>query len=276
MPKRLTDGKLRVNKVGQGNHNEILEHDTPVLVYDMGAPLRSAQSEVRKLIDARMEEYKKSTPILIISHWDYDHVLQLKCMTDEELACFSHVYCPAQIKSETAREIMDRIQKVHSKSKVHVLAKWKRTPQADYPSMVKEREKNGFSLYVGQDDETINYCGLVLFVNGTLGSALLTGDCILAQASDVLKSEVELKKTPRPMHGHKLVVPHHGGDYPNKKYRKYDIPKNCIAEVAIYSVGKNSYGHPAPGVVKFLDTKFWESLKTNELKGKKSYIEIPI
>lgn len=74
------------------------------------------------------------------------------------------------------------------------------------------------------------------------------------------------------------MVPHHGGNYLNKKYRRYDIPSvenraERFAEEVIYSVGKNSYGHPAPGVVEFLRTKFRESSQTNELSDAESFIE---
>lgn len=263
MPLAITDGTLRVNDVGQGNHNEILNQGKVTLVYDMGAPLQSSLSYVRQLIDGRIEKYKKDKPVLIISHWDYDHILQLKHLTDQELACFSHVYCSQKIKSVTAKLIMKRINEKLPKHTVHVLANRIRKGQ-DYPLMRKEMEENGFSLYVGEENRNINYCGLVLFVHGAVGNALLTGDCALVQASDVLNNEAD--KLTALNNKHKLVVPHHGGDYTYKKdlYRIYDVPNNVDCDVAIYSVGRgNVYGHPEKDVVDLLDIKFSRDRRTD-------------
>lgn len=229
----------------------------------MGAPLHSHQSYVQQLIDDRIEEYKKSNPILIILHWDFDHIVQLKYLTDQELACFSHVYCPQKTKSVTAQLIMKRIKQALPKSAVHILPNGKRTG-VDYPLMARIIDRNGFSLYVGEEHGNINYCGLALFVHGVIGNALLTGDCILAQASDVLNNEANRLTINN--HNHKLVVPHHGGDYTYKKslYRRYDIPKGINGDVAIYSVGDaNLYGHPAPDVKKLLKTKFQRNERTD-------------
>lgn len=255
LPNQITTGKIRINDVGQANHNEIINDGDVVVVYDMGAPLHSSKHEVLSLIAKRVDEYNKSRPILIISHWDYDHILQLKYLSDNELSYFSEVYCPQKTKSATSQAILNRIRALVPNNKIHIMASNPRTGWG-YSAMRLVLKMNGFCLYMGEENSNINYCGLLLFVHGTSANAMLTGDCILAQASDVLSYE---SSTVTGNNIHKLVVPHHGGDYSYKTsiYRNYQIPHNIIGGTAIYSFGNdNSYGHPSKDVVALLNGCF--------------------
>lgn len=221
LPHPITNGEIRINDVGQANHNEIINRGDVVVVFDMGAPLHSTKAAVLALIAKRVDEYEKSRPILIILHWDYDHILQLKYLSDKELSYFSEVYCPPKTKSATSQTILNRIRTLVPNNKIHIMASNPRTGGA-YSAMRLMLKMNGFCLYMGEENRNINYCGLLLFVHGTYANAMLTGDCILAQASDVLSYE-SLSVTGNNMH--KLVVPHHGGDYFYKTsiYRNYRI-----------------------------------------------------
>ena len=261
MPHPITNGKIRVNDVGQANHNEIINGEDVVVVYDMGAPLHSTKGEVQALIASRVNEYDKSHPILIISHWDYDHILQLKCLSAKELSYFSEVYCPQKTKSATSQAILNRIRAAVPKNKIHIMDSIPRKGK-NYSAMRSVFKKNGFCLYMGEENRNINYCGLLLFVHGNSANAMFTGDCILAQASDVLLQESSSVTNDNM---HKLVVPHHGGDYFYKAsiYRNYQIPRNLTGDTAIYSYGNNNrYGHPAQTIVVLLDQCFQNKKKT--------------
>lgn len=264
MPGQITDGLLRVNDVEQGNHNEIINEGNVVLVYDMGASLHSTKSFVRQLIADRIEVYQHSKPILVISHWDYDHIIQLKHLTSEELKCFSHVICPTKTKSVMSKQILRKIYQTLPQTSIHVMANRARLGK-DYPLMRKTFDINGFALYIGEEHRNINYSGLVLFVHGKRGNALLTGDCALIQASDVLDEESQhLNHTNR---SHKLVVPHHGGSYTNKRniYLNYSIPDEAHGDVAIISVGENNrYGHPDDSVLQQMEFTFDRIRRTDE------------
>lgn len=255
LPDPITNGKIRINDVGQANHNEVIDGEYVVVVYDMGAPLHLTKNEVRTLIDNRIDEYAQSQPILIISHWDYDHILQLKYLSANELSYFSEVYCPQKTKSATSQAILNKIRSAVPDNKIHIMVSNPRTGK-NYPLMKMLVRNKSFSLYMGEDSRNINYCGLLLFVHGTSANAMLTGDCILAQASDVLSNE---SSAITGNNIHKLVVPHHGGDYSYKTsiYRSYRIPPNIIGDTAIYSFGNNnSYGHPSAAVEGLLNKCF--------------------
>lgn len=122
LPHPITNGKIRINDVGQANHNEVINEGDVVVVYDMGAPLYSTKADVLSLIANRINEYDKSNPILIISHWDYDHILQLKYLSDKELSCFSEVYCPQKTKSVTSQAILKKIRASVPNNKIHIMA----------------------------------------------------------------------------------------------------------------------------------------------------------
>lgn len=76
--------KLRVYDVGQGNHNEILIGDAVCIVFDAGCTYPSSKSLLNSLISKRIVEYQKAHPLLVISHWDCDHISQLKIMAENQ------------------------------------------------------------------------------------------------------------------------------------------------------------------------------------------------
>lgn len=232
--------KVKVQNVGQANWNELLYDDKIVILFDAGAELRAKKKEVQDFISSKEQVLKSSKPILIISHWDLDHVHCLK-MLDEHLVSkyFSILICPNRIKSLTYSNIILTFKNALGGDKVFAM-----TPPRKGTELPKRLKLSNsiFSLYIGEASRNINYCGLILYVKGERMSCNLTGDCRLSQAKEIYDYE-----KPKSNH-HFLIAPHHGGDC-GINYRQYSLPCDLIA----ISVGdSNPYGHPQKDMLKYL------------------------
>lgn len=124
---------------------------------------------------------------------------------------------------------------------------------------------SGIRLYAGERSVNVNYSGLVLYVEGTKGNVILTGDCLPVQANDVLADATSNLTCDKE---HYIVVPHHGGDFKSKKvYKTYIVPKKLKPKEAIISVDdtNNSYGHPAKSMIDFLNSiANWDITRTDK------------
>jgi beta-lactamase superfamily II metal-dependent hydrolase len=56
----------------------------------------------------------------------------------------------------------------------------------------------------------MNYSGIILYVQGSSGNVVLSGDSLPVQTKQVLMSRMLYEGNPQCVHH--LVVPHHGGD----------------------------------------------------------------
>ena len=120
-------------------------------------------------------------------------------------------------------------------------------------------------LYIGERCLNTNYSGIILYVVGTRGNVILSGDSLLVQASDVLADAHAVLNEKREHH---LVVPHHGGDFKGKKiYKTYSIPETLTPLHAIISVDEanNTYGHPSADMIDHLTSiAGWTVLRTDQ------------
>lgn len=255
--------KVNINDTGQGNWNEIIESEHAKLIYDIGTNIKNNDVKLRQMIENRINEYEKSKPILVISHWDLDHYNLLKAMTDDELKkCFSGFIIKNITPSVSSQKIASRLIKlgipvitvkdyIRTSKKAQIMHQY-----IDFGLCI---------LYIGEKSRNINYSGIALTVRGMYGVIVLTGDISLAQASfitnDCYANMHEKKKL-------NIVVPHHGGDYPAKKYREFKVPSNSETNIAAISVdaNNNNYGHPAQKIIKiFEDLHF--SIKRTDKEG---------
>lgn len=223
--------RVCVRDVGQGNWNEVLEGDVCRVVYDMGTDLRSSSDARKELVRDRFARYRESKPILLISHWDADHINCLSVITVEGLKeCFSSVYCMNHFKSMLSKQIYLNLYAALEKRVFCYDPIDRKAPLTDR----KVRLNNCLNFYIGQKYGNINYSGMCLYAKGVSGSANFTGDIRLEQARAIYREER------RGGERHLLVAPHHGGRYATGR-KEYD---ERIHTVAI-SVGVgNSYGHP--------------------------------
>ena len=97
--------------------------------------------------------------------------------------------------------------------------------------------------YEGPNDESI-----VLLVRGPRVVVLMTGDIELAAQGDIQPVDVDV-----------LKVPHHGGGTSDTDWLLATTP-----EVAVISVGQNSFGHPHPRIIEALTAAEIEVRRTDQ------------
>ena len=114
--------KLCVRDVGQANWNELIDNNIVKYVYDIGAELHSKIDDVKKLFYERVDDYKRDKPILVLSHWDIDHI---QCMLYVDIQtirdCFSKCICIDMMKTITSLKIYNNILKALGKEMYIVL-----------------------------------------------------------------------------------------------------------------------------------------------------------
>ena len=234
--------QLFVKDVGQANWNELRFGNRLVILFDAGAKLNASISEVTSIFDSRKADLALSKPILVISHWDMDHIHCLKLISQDDIPkYFSKLICVDKMRSVTAVGIYEKFMNSLGKKSIYCVSPATRTNGVD---MHLWRNMGCLSLYLGEQSRNINYCGMVMFVKGMEKSANYTGDCRLSQAKSVYDQEL-IQGTGSI--AHVLVAPHHGGDY-GASFRHYSLPCNDI----VISVGENSYGHPQQDMLRYL------------------------
>ncbi len=231
---RTDDLQLFVNSVGQANWNELRNGAKVEVVYDAGAPLYASKKYVDSIFDDRKSDLIQSRPILILSHWDLDHIHCLKKLTDTDIRdCFSALICVDKVKSITSKTILENFFRALGKLNVYCLPIPLKTNGVN---MHLWQNLGCVSLYQGEQNRSINFCGLVMFVRGGNKSANYTGDCKLSQADNVFCQEPYSKKNSSK---HILIAPHHGGNF-----QPEDRHYSGLCDRIVISVGINPYGHP--------------------------------
>lgn len=237
------DLTLNVRDVNQANWNEVLENDNIKLVYDLGAPLDASKYKVQTIFDARKNILERDKPILIISHWDMDHIHCLRYMDLQTISdCFSKFICIDAMKSLTSDKIYNNVCEALGVENVYCIQPVDRTNGI---SMHLWKRVGNISIYNGEKSSNINYCGLCMFVKGMQSSVNFTGDIRLIQAKNIYDQELQQNIE---THNHILIAPHHGGGN-DPKYRIYSGPTTEV----IISVGAyNNYGHPDRSMLSYL------------------------
>ena len=256
--------EFRVNNVSQANWNEVLENSVVKYVYDIGAPINASVAEVQRYIDNYATTYAEARPILVLSHWDKDHYHCLLKMRDAEINNFSKFVCVDNKKSNMAKSLYDRIERILGRDRVFNITIPVRTPNTNYPQMQHIFSDDVIALYVGEKSRNTNYSGIILYAQGGDGNVVFSGDSIPIQANQVLTSRMSYWG--KPQCNHYLVVPHHGGDFTNKSYKIYHIMQNIHPIEAIISVdaNNNNYGHPRREILNWLRSiANWHIMRTD-------------
>lgn len=251
------DLQLYVKDVGQANWNELRSGTMIIVLFDAGAELIANKNEVSKIFNSRKADLMISRPILVISHWDIDHIHCLKSLTIQDIKdCFSCIICNDQLKTITSKRILCTCYKALN-NKVYIL----QSPPKTNGIKMTQWISNGFiSLYLGEINSNRNYSGLLMFVRGNNKSANYTGDCRLSQAKDAYDQE---KIKGLNTNEHILIAPHHGG-YFSKKHRVYSIPCN---EVEISVGDYNICHHPNKEMVDYLNMLSLGNVEQTNNKG---------
>ena len=260
--------ELRVNNVGQGNWNEIRGINGHVLVvYDIGASIFEPRDQTRALSKSLVKDYDATTPVLVLSHWDFDHYGALLGLPDEKLSMFSRFICPKVVLARTIEKVYNRMNRVLGKENITIL----NSPYM--PNDASPLHKNDMisssnvSLYMGSSLRKRNHGGIGLFITGEHKTVSLTGDYLLSQAEFMANNET-------PNLPNVLIVPHHGGKC-EVDDRHYNVNPQC--KLAIISSGKNPYGHPSGVVMDYLHNGLHLVVKrTDELDNQTRYISEPL
>lgn len=187
---QMSDLSLKVRDVGQANWNELLEGQRVRIVYDLGAPLRAGKNEVKNYFEQRRKDYVRDKPVLVISHWDMDHIHCLRYLDSSDISdCFSQIICLNNLKSMTSKRLC-RMLKTALLGRVSCLNPYSRKSRMHLCKRV-----SNISLYKGPKSRNINYAGLCLFVRGNQKSAVFTGDLKLSQVHEVLEQEMAVGLT---------------------------------------------------------------------------------
>ena len=258
--------RFKVHNVSQANWNEVLDYEKVLYVYDMGAPIHSTINQVQGYIDDYSDSYSKYKPVLILSHWDMDHYHCLLQMSKDEIKSkYSKFICPDKKNTNTAQQLFDKMVHALGEKNIHCLPLPSRSVGSPYPYMHNIYRNGGMGLYIGENSRNSNYSGIILYVEGSTGNVVFSGDSLLVQANDALLKEapdIVCKKN------HHLIVPHHGGDFKGKKiYKTYNIPDNIKPIYAIISVDEanNTYGHPSIKMINYLSSVVnWHFLRTDK------------
>lgn len=206
---------LKVLKVGQANSQLIL-FDKFNLFYDMGLPVFSSDApyEIAKSVFRK----SKNTNV-ILSHWHEDHYLGVKYFDingNEKWIAPSTIDCLKNISGNS--KLLSLI--LHIKDKLIML---------DSTSLMPVKV-NDLTLLKGVGSLcNLNDSGLILSIRNNV-DALLPGDCVYKYWPNQISKYPEI-----------LIAPHHGAKIKTKPVM---LGHSQDRGIAIFSYGKNTYGHP--------------------------------
>lgn len=266
MPNILSNLQLYVADVGQANWNELWSNGNTIVQYDMGADLYAKSQQINAIYQAHRQQIDiNNKAILVISHWDMDHVHCLLAMSDADIRnTFRMVFCPNVIKSNTARRILQRLANVLGTSNVYCVSPYHHTPHTDYHMYHLRTLNNNIDLYIGENRRNINHSGIVMMVKGVSASVNYTGDCLLRQAEEAMLDAVSRGSQTS---SHILIAPHHGGAN-EKKYMQYVTPSSTRQTEVCISVGQgNQYGHPDAKMLNYLNLISGGNIMRTDFQG---------
>lgn len=250
------DISITVRNVGQGNWNEVKSDSNVIIVYDCGASMHFSKEQVIKLLENALLVYQESKPVLFLSHWDKDHYHCLLAMGESEIKkSFSHFVCRDFLPNNTSINLLNKIKSALGSSNIIAIAAEDRSTKRGLVRLTNMNElTDSIVLFNSQKHKNRNISGLLMLVQSKNKSVILSGDAHYCQlSSDIL---VNLKTS----NSHNLVVPHHGGVAGKFIYNK---PSSAKLDVAVISVGKNSYRHPLNRYVEKLENIGFTVQKTN-------------
>lgn len=225
IPKDIKKLKSIVYNVGQGNNSYLSINRNYGIFFDIGYTLSPSSTYTIKM-KAAINKYSMKRPrIIILSHWDLDHIIGL---VHANASIYSSVWIAPNI------EELPSSQKSLSACRVCKYLNWRKTKlilldHTFNDKIVFETPEKEIRILKGKGGsgytKNNNNFGLLMEVKGHT-SMLFTGD-------------VEYSKMPTYVVGNtytNIIAPHHAGNV--------GIP-NIYAFEAIIAVGQNTYGHPS-------------------------------
>jgi len=263
----LPDGKLHAVfcNVGQGDAIYLRLPDGRDMLID-GGP----NEKVIDCLSRHMPFWDRAIDLVFLTHPEHDHLGGLMTVVDR-YSVGSMILTSATVFNEAHREFLTTLDKKHIPlrqvtsgsvvkvgsvsfavlwpSESYMAQKWPHIAQAGTPTV----------LGAATD---LNEGSLVLRVSYGTFSLLLPGDADTSVESDYIRAS-PLANKPVTV----LKIPHHG----SKTGISESYVKTLRPSLAILSVGKNSYGHPAPELLTMLANQGIRLLRTD--KGNDVVIE---
>ena len=251
---------ISVYNVGQGNWNEIDFNNEALIVYDFGSSSTQVLNDlIRTIVHPHIQRMRIDTvlgygtlkKVLIISHWDTDHYIGLKTLTDIQLQSFDFCLVPNRIENETTRNVLNRLIE---NTKVIPMEMNSRIPGGSSSRLTIEFDSTCLKLYKGTKCRDRNKRGLLLSLHHDNKDYVFPGDHHYNQVDSYimpfcLKDEFN------------IVIPHHGGNAGN-----YRLLNNLHHGVnAIVSTG-NRYGHPIDEIMTTIGNNF-SNIHRTDLNG---------
>ncbi|QXU42965.1 hypothetical protein [Pedobacter sp. D749] len=254
----LSERMLIVKCVGQGSWNEFSFSGDVKVVYDIGTSYSHNRQTVKKLMNLRDNDYQKSNPIIVISHWDVDHYHMLLEAEDQTIKSVKAFIYRSLVPNKTSRKLLDRFKVLNPSALFPV--------QEEIPIGGKTSDKlvkifgdrYGFFIFNGSKNRDRNKAGLLIALKTRTQVIVLGADFYYEQINKYVLPNFYYK------HNHYLIVPHHGGEAGKFIYENL----NSICKDAIISVGgMYSYTHPLYVVKEELRNKKFRLIN---FKGKDS------
>ncbi|MEY3501492.1 MAG: hypothetical protein RL308_3165 [Bacteroidota bacterium] len=262
-PKNL---KISVYNVGQGNWNEINFNDETLLVYDFGSSSSQIlanlinQNVIPQVRQARIDKIDGSgvlKKILIISHWDTDHYIGIKALSDIQLQSIDLCIIPNLIENETTRNVL---MKLVDNTKVIPIEMNSIIPGGAKSRLTIEYDSPLLKLYKGTKCRDRNKRGIILSLHYKNKDFVFPGDHYYNQIDMYIKPLCKGNE-------YNLVIPHHGGNAGN--YLLLDQVNN--GNNGIISTG-GRYCHP---IIK-IETKISANFRNTHRTDKKGDYKISI
>ena len=260
--KAIRPNKVNVTvfNVGQGNWNEINFDNQTLICYDFGSSSSHKLSyliqnhvrpQVRGMIINSILDEKILRKILIISHWDVDHYIGLKSLTDIQLKSFKFCIVPNRIENETTARIVEKLKR---NTKVIPIEMNSRIQGVSSSRLTVEYNSDILKLFKGTKCRDRNKRGILLSLHFNHQDFVFPGDHHYNQIDDYIMNLCNGRH-------YNLVIPHHGGNAGN--YRLLNNVRN--GSHGIISAG-GRYGHPFCHILHQVQNNF-ANLKRTDTNG---------
>jgi competence protein ComEC len=243
------DGKLHVVfcDVGQGDAILITTPSRKRILVDGGV-----DESIFACLSAHMPFWERRIDLMILSHPHADHLNGLVSVLDRYTISY---FATEPLKNDTAgfKELLRKIKEKRVTSTsvlagivirigdgvvIRVVG-----PTQEYLDQTSPKGSIGESAEFGSIIQQISYGNVDVLLDG---DSQVSG---MKQAQKKLNGQIEV-----------LQVPHHGS--------RFGLDKALVDElapkVAIFSVGKNMYGHPAPSMLTLLQNAGIQYFRTDE------------
>lgn len=248
---------ITVYNVGQGNWNEINFNNEALIVYDFGSSSTQVLNElIRTTVQPEVQRMRIDTilgdgtlkKVLIISHWDTDHYIGLKSLSDIQLKSFDFCIVPNRIENETTRNVVNRLLE---NTLVIPMEMNSRIAGGGSSRLTVEYDSSLLKLYKGTKCSDRNKRGILLSIHNNNKDYIFPGDHFYNQIDSYINSLCKGNE-------YNLVIPHHGGNAGS--YRLLDSIVNGVN--GIISTG-GRYGHPKTVVVNRVNNNFINTHRTD-------------